>query len=136
MGNHLIITRQLISPAFVSLALIFLLITLTFSKSTSAQDTAIIEFAFAGDADSDAYLGAKQGLDEGNVQGQFMGLTYKLVPLTDGSQPRAIVSAVAADVISDVVDSYSSVPIINVTVADDSLRAACSENLFHTTPQR
>ena len=63
---------------------------LLFVNSASAAET--ITIAFVGDANSSAYQGVKQGVIEGNLQGEFLGISYELAQLKDTPAPRAILA--------------------------------------------
>ena len=96
-----------------------------------------VDILFVGGADTPAHYGARQGLSEANAQGEFLGVTYRLVAAdaTDAN-PRAVVAAVNPTRLLRLRAQYRELPVLNVTAADTTLREACEPNLFHVTPSR
>ena len=100
-----------------------------------------IELAYVGSTSDTAWLGVKQGLDEANLQGQFLGQEYKLDTFTPGQIENAdfsrylvIFTAVDRDRFLTISMSLPDVPIINLTLNDDDLRTACLGNALHVVP--
>ncbi|MFP6682054.1 MAG: hypothetical protein VCB07_07650 [Gammaproteobacteria bacterium] len=97
-----------------------------------------ISVLYIGVTGSSVHLGARQGLAEANAQGEFMGIHYRLVSFDEvsngGSTPVAIISAVNATRLLQLVEQNQNVPVFNTAVADPALRENCRDNLFHVGP--
>lgn len=123
-------------PGAVYLLLAAVLLCLPPATSHAAASVRIV---FLGDTDGDAWRGARQGIDEANVQGRFLGLDYELVAADDqagalAAGAVAIVADVSALRLSRLADAAAGVPVFNVGADDDELREACLPNLLHTIP--
>lgn len=106
----------------------------TLSAALAAQT---VDILFVGEANTPAHSGARQGLSEANAQGEFLGVTYRLVSAdTTGADPRAVVAAVNPTRLMGLREQYRDVPVLNVTAADTELREACEPNLFHVGASR
>lgn len=114
------------------------------AAATQAADgsaTRRVRLAFIGsDADS-AYLGVRQGLDEANLQGRFLGQEYEIrvVPPgsaigTDLAEHLALIAAVDAGLLPELAAKWPEHAILNVSAGDESLRQACIPNLLHVIP--
>lgn len=102
-----------------------------------------IRLAYVGDTGNSAYTGALQGLSEASLQGQFLNQAYILdtVPAaealtTDYSPYLAVIAAVDHDAYRKLLDNLPGVPVFNVTLEDDDLRAACQPNALHVLASR
>lgn len=96
-----------------------------------------VDILFAGEADSPAYHGARQGLSEANAQGEFLGVSYRLVTAdTSQATPRAVVAAVNPARLLRLGEQYPDLPVLNVTASENTLREACERNVFHVIPSR
>lgn len=96
-----------------------------------------VDILFVGEADTPAHYGARQGLSEANAQGEFLGVTYRLVFAdTAGTNPRAVVAAVNPTRLLRLGEQHRELPVFNVTATETSLREACEPNLFHVIPSR
>lgn len=105
---------------------------LSASAPLAAQQTLEVPLAFVGDAAGAASHGAQQGLEEAQMQGEFLGQRYRLdAPLTSAV---AIVAALPAKELAALAAAHPDLPVLNVTAADDSLRDQCRPNLFHVLP--
>lgn len=98
-----------------------------------------VDIGFVGEADSDAWHGAVQGLAEANAQGKFLGVRYALVPLdaaagVDTSDLAVVIAAVAPTALGALARAQPQTPIFNVSAEDDALRGACRTHVFHTIP--
>lgn len=100
-----------------------------------------IRLLYIGSAEDAAYLGARQGLNEANLQGQFLGQTYSLDIRAPGmltaealSGVVAVLATVNADVLPELAASAAGIPVFNLHATEDSLRSACIANLLHVTP--
>ena len=118
------------------------------SHITQAADALAVRFLFVADTDGDWAMheaGAQLGVDEGNIQGQFLGIEYTLEAMSPDEAiaaidsenlPAAVVVAGSRDLVMALheVTSPRDVGLFNVALADDDLRHACLANLFHALP--
>jgi len=101
-----------------------------------------IRLLYIGSPDDASYLGARQGLNEANLQGQFLGQTYILDVRAPGAVPpaealsgmAAVLATVNADRLPELAATAAGIPVFNLRADDDSLRAACIANLLHVIP--
>ena len=100
-------------------------------------------FAYVGDSNTSAYLGAKQGLDEANLQGRFLNQNYTLDIInsehaltTDYSDYIAVIAAVDRGTFQRLSDHLPGKPVFNVWLDDDVLRTQCTPNTLHIFPSR
>jgi hypothetical protein len=124
----------------INTVLISLIATLLLSKTASAE---IIEvnFAYVGDKEHSALLGVNQGLEEANLQGQFLNQKYNLDLISiddaltqDFSNYIAVLTAVDIESFQKLANSLSNTPVFNLSLRDDSLRTACADNTLHIIP--
>ena len=122
---------------------VFLYASLTaFSVSQSVYAEVVeINFAYVGDVNHSALLGVKQGLEESNLQGQFLNQQYNLdiVPDTDISKQDfsnyiAVITATDVESFKKLTARLTNTPVFNLTNRDDELRTACIANALHTIP--
>ena len=113
----------------------FVLVLILASSKLSGQE---INVLYIGNTDVPVYFGARQGLLEANAQGEFMGVVYRLTAITEvGSAsviPVAIIAAVDAARLEQVIEVYPHVPILNTILKDTNLRENCDDALFHIPP--
>jgi hypothetical protein len=102
------------------------------AKGVVAQTTLEVPLAFVGEADSSAQFGARQGLDEAIMQGEFLGQQYRLDATPDTAV--AIISALPAAGLAELARQHPNTPVLNVGAADDDLRDQCTANVFHVLP--
>ena len=100
-----------------------------------------IRIAYLGHAGSDAESGARQGTDEANAQGRFLGFKYELVTVSDvpgalAAQAAALVVEVDGAGLAELAAQATAMPVLNVSAEDDALRGQCIANLFHTIPSQ
>jgi hypothetical protein len=100
-------------------------------------------FAYIGDKENSAYFGARQGLDEANLQGQFLNQNYMLDIInsenaltTDYSPYIAVIAAVDYETFRKLSDHLPDKPVFNVWLDDDVLRTACRPNTLHIVPSK
>ena len=94
------------------------------------------KLAYIGPESSKALQGLRLGIDESNVQGEFLGVKLTLAASPDGSVP--------SDAIAVFTDRQGGVPamaekaggraVFNLTDDSDSLRAACLPSALHVIP--
>ncbi len=107
----------------------------------AAEPPLTINIAYFGESDSSSALGVILGIDESNLQGEFMGQkyvgkTYKPVDLIPVKNPKPSAILVDADVESLRILSQLNpdVPIFNLTERHDILRHLCLPNVLHVSP--
>ena len=106
-------------------------------------DITTIKFAFIGNARHDAYLGARQGLEEANLQGRFLGLSYSM----DAFSPVALsaeklepytallVSLDKQDLLR-VMSVAGDHPVFNLVSEINAFRCACRPHVLHIIPSK
>ena len=117
---------------------LLLLSTLLQGAASGATE---IRLLYIGAEDDAAYLGARQGLTEANLQGRFLNQAYVIDVRTPGALPAetlsgvaAILTTVNAAALPGLATSAAGVPVFNLRAKDDSLRALCIPNLLHVIP--
>ncbi len=100
-----------------------------------------IKFAYIGNSDNSAFQGVSQGLNEANLQGQFLGQAYELDIISldningvDLSAYIALFVATDSDTLSMLGQTAPSHPVFNLTADDDTLREDCLANVLHIIP--
>jgi hypothetical protein len=97
-------------------------------------ETTEVNLSFIGDTDSQAFKGVKQGIDEANVQGVFLGQSYSLTTVPNSS--IAIFTTVDAKHIAHLSKAYPNKAIFNLTAEDNELRTECFANVLHILPSQ
>lgn len=103
-----------------------------FSAGATADGALEVPLAFVGPTDGTAYQGARQGLAEAQLQGEFLGQRYRLD--AKPAQAVAIIAALPAEELAALARTHPGVPVLNVAAADDALRDQCTANTFHVLP--
>lgn len=100
-----------------------------------------VSLAFIGAEQDPAYLGVRQGLDEANLQGRFLGQVYAMRVIapaaagdSDLARDLAIVAAADADLLRQLAVRWPDHAILNVRAREESLRETCLPNLLHVIP--
>ncbi|MEZ5444741.1 MAG: hypothetical protein R3F45_03015 [Gammaproteobacteria bacterium] len=107
-----------------------------------AADAEEVEILFVGDQGRSAWEGASQGLIEANMQGKFLGRTFKLTQLPGAgeilkeSNPAAVVVAGDAATLRQVAEALPGVPVFNVSLDDDEIRQQCGGSVLHVLPSQ
>lgn len=114
--------------------LLALLSSVVFSANGKTNHINEVKLSFIGDKDSQAFMGLKQGIDEANAQGLFLGQHYLLTKLTNSS--TAIFTTVNAKHIAELSKAYPNNVIFNLTAEDNDLRSDCLPNVLHMTPSQ
>lgn len=120
----------------------FIYVFFTFFINQSVYAEVIkVDFAYVGDDNHPALLGVKQGLEESNLQGQFLNQEYNLdiisnqsISKQDFSKYIAVISATDIDTYKKLLSSLPTKPIFNLTNREDELRTACKTNALHIIP--
>lgn len=116
------------------LYILVLFMNVTFSASGTTNQSNEVKLSFIGDTDSQAFMGIKQGIDEANAQGIFLGQSYSLTTLPNSS--TAIFTTVDAKQIIHLSKAYPNKTIFNLTAEDNELRAECLPNVLHMVPSQ
>lgn len=110
------------------------------SASALRADMIDVVLHYVGPTEGSAWLGVQQGLDEANIQGEFLGQKYSVQvvtreELTQLESVTAILLAMDFDQVLSIAksDKFSNVPVFNITSDDDALRTACLPNLLSIT---
>ena len=96
------------------------------------------EILYVGGSGDMALAGARQGLDEANLQGRFLGSEYHLTAIEPGQAAGltrrdfvAVLAATDAGVLKLLAGQFEHTPVFNLTSDDDELRFKCLTNLLH-----
>ena len=92
----------------------------------------VISIAYVGTGHDNAQRGTQLGMDEAQLQGEFLGQQYQLT--SELPDALAIVAAVPADELRAIAARYPDKPVFNVAAPDDQLRTSCVANLLHIVP--
>lgn len=110
-------------------------------RGGSGTETILVQLAYVGDSQNSALLGVRQGLNEANLQGRFLGQDYRLdiidpAAATGMNFPKylAVLAAVDKDQLLKLAELAGQRPVFNLAADDDALRAACRPNLLHVIP--
>ena len=119
----------------------YLLCILFASSMSIAAEIIEINFAYVGESEHPALLGVKQGIDESNLQGEFLNQRYNLdVVSSDGFNEHdfkkyiAVLTSLNSKYLKDLAKQLSNTPIFNLNDESDELRLKCIENILHITP--
>jgi len=100
-----------------------------------------IKLMFIGNAQGIYYKGALQGLEEANLQGQFLEQSYEMTTLTADEYSasattgaQAIIVAADRSTLLKISRENPGVSIFNINLSDDDLRYQCLANVLHVIP--
>ncbi len=136
----MLIPTPLARPVKCVMCAVALLMLTTGALPAADASPAEIVFVYAGPTPGAALQGALQGLQEANLQGRFLGKSFRLVqnPRADDGQllKKAAAVFLAGDsaAISSGSTNYRTKPVFNLTADDDRLRSACLPNVLHVAP--
>jgi len=109
-------------------------------SQVAAADVLDVKLHYVGPTEGSVWLGLQQGLDEANIQGEFLGQKYSIEPVTADElvhldSATAILLATDSQHILSIAKSaqFAHVPVFNLISDDDALRAACVDNLLSIT---
>jgi hypothetical protein len=95
---------------------------------------------YAGPTKGSVWLGLQQGLNEANIQGEFLGQKYtiQVIELDDVDTLEnitALLLAVDAETILNISTDkkFSHIPVFNLNADADELRTACLSNLLNVS---
>ncbi len=119
-------------------SLIFFMILI---NNALAAEKIEVSLAYFGSEADMAALGVRQGLDEANLQGEFLGQKYELktyAPEQLGKVPEvsAIMASVNEESLRVLAKQNPDIPVFNLTDGSNSLRENCVANLFHVIPSQ
>ena len=112
-------------------------------SSNAFAEVIEVSFVYVGKSDHSALLGAQQGIEEANLQGQFLNQKYNLdvispndIATFDFSNYIAILTAVDIDIFTLLSEKLPNVPVFNLTIDDDNLRTSCVKNALNVIPSK
>ena len=116
------------------------LLLLTMVMQSVAAEVLDVRLHYVGPTEGSAWLGLQQGLDEANIQGEFLGQKYSLevvtlAELVKAEQVTAVLLAGDAQQVLAVAKDkhFANVAVFNITSDADSLRTVCLPNLLNIT---
>jgi hypothetical protein len=122
---------------------ITILLSIIYGSEVMAAQAIEVHLSYIGSTTNTAFLGVSQGLREANLMGKFLGQSYILheYPATAAAQagasnPSAILAAVDVETLKQLSTLYPKIPIFNLTLEDEALRARCLPNVLHVIPSR
>jgi hypothetical protein len=128
---------------------LFLLFTFVATQTTQALTVnmlLVVDDELLVEQRNQFQSGAQLGVDEGNIQGKFLGLAYTLTVHTAAqlshadfsTAPAAVIVAGDATLLQTLQQRFAAqrTPIFNVALEDDALRAMCHPSTFHTVPSK
>jgi hypothetical protein len=100
-----------------------------------------VNFIYVGQKDHAALLGVKQGLDESNLQGQFLNQKYNLDIIAGNEFSNhgfakyiAVLAALNTEEFTKLTRQLANTPVFNLTNGSDGLRRNCINNALHIIP--
>lgn len=97
-----------------------------------------VQLHYVGPIEGSAWLGVQQGLNEANLQGEFLGQKYSLkaVSLDELAQQQVITAILVATDAEHVVaiaesKQFADIAVFNLVSDDDELRSVCLPNLLN-----
>lgn len=119
----------------------FLFYMLLLTSINIAAEVIEVDFIYVGEKNHPSLLGVKQGLDESNLQGQFLNQKYNLQTIssdeTDGhdfSKYIAILTSIDSKKLRVLAKQYNNTPVFNLADESNELRHSCIGNILHITP--
>ncbi len=91
--------------------------------------------AYVGPSEGATVNGLRLGVDESNLQGEFLGVKLTLAPSReDGAEGAIAVLADAPGKVREIANRAGPRPVFNLTDTSDALRSACLPNVLHVIP--
>ncbi|NOQ81578.1 MAG: hypothetical protein GQ548_03500 [Methylophaga sp.] len=119
---------------------IWLFALITVLSQVVMADVMDVKLHYVGPTDGSVWLGMQQGLDEANIQGEFLGQKYSVQAVTVDEllQLDSVTAVLLATDTKQVLsiaqlDKFANVPVFNITSDSDDLRSACLDNLLSIT---
>jgi len=113
---------------------------MTAVSQVSIAEVLDVKLHYVGPTESSVWLGMQQGLDEANLQGEFLGQKYSIQvvsadELVNLESVTAILLATDPEQILSIaqLEKFANVPVFNMTSDADELRSACLDNLLSIT---
>ena len=101
---------------------ICLVLMLFLPSITTAADVIEIDFVYVGDTNHSSLLGIKQGIDESNLQGQFLNQKYNLdfvssneIDEYDFSKYIAVLASLNTQQLTTLAKQLTNKPVFNLT---------------------
>lgn len=114
------------------------LILLCLSMQPALAEVIDVRLHYIGPTEGSVWLGMQQGLDEANIQGEFLGQKYSILPTTVEELDKldsitALLFAIDAEQVKAVAqaEKFANVPVFNISSDDDALRSACLQNVLN-----
>ena len=118
----------------------YLLFMLLYFASLHAE-VIEINFVYVGKDDHSSVLGIKQGMDESNLQGQFLNQKYDLTIIPedkisqyDFSKNIAVLTTLSSKKLEGLAKQLPNTPIFNLADQSNELRQNCISNMLHIIP--
>ena len=119
---------------------IYLVVMLSLSLIVTAE-VIEIDFVYVGDVKHSSLLGIKQGIDESNLQGQFLNQKYNLdivasneIDGYDFSKYIAVLTSLNASQLKKLAKQLTDTPVFNLVDESNELRLNCISNILHIAP--
>ena len=109
---------------------------MAFAVLTGSGSAAEFELAYIGPPDSSSLRGLKLGIDESNLQGEFLNVKLTLIKSASDSVPDSAV-AVFADKLGSIAEIAADAggrAVFNLSDESSQLRSACLSNALHIIP--
>ena len=120
---------------------IYSVLMLILSPIATAAEVIEVDFVYVGNTNHSSLLGVKQGIDESNLQGQFLNQKYNLdlisnneIDRHDFSKYVAVLASLNSQQLTKLAKLLTNTPIFNLTDESDELRLNCIPNILHITP--
>jgi len=114
-----------------------LALTLLWSQSILAE-ILDVTIHYVGPTEGSVWLGMQQGMDEANIQGEFLGQKYTIKSITVDelaslNNVTSLLLATDAKSIEKIAmtEKFKHIPVFNLISDADNLRAACLPNLLN-----
>ncbi len=117
-------------------ALAFAVAVLAATSLAPSAAGADFALAYVGPESSPALRGIQLGIDESNIQGEFLGVQLALVKAEHQAVPSGAIAIFADSLgtIPDLAAKSGGRAVFNLSDGSDALRAACLPNALHVHP--
>ena len=120
---------------------IYLIVMLSLSPIVTATGVIEIDFVYVGDTKHSSLLGIRQGIDESNLQGQFLNQKYNLdlvainnIDKYDFSKYIAVLTSLNTPQLKKLAKQLPDMPVFNLADENNELRLNCFSNILHIVP--
>ena len=109
---------------------------MAFAVLTGSGSATEFELAYIGSPDRSSLRGLKLGIDESNLQGEFLNIKLTLIESTSDSVPDSAVAVFADKLgsITEIAADASGRAVFNLSDESNQLRSACLPNALHIIP--